>query len=502
MRPYQILAFFISVVLVLLILSLVFPPEGVKINDNITLKFITIDELFEEDTVIYADISSIIENSGIENEMNDPTITEVFVQEDTIVPIDTIRANADSLKKITHLIEFPAGGEDLFYNFFSEVSRLNSTGKLMRILHYGDSQIESDRITGYIRNKMQLSFGGSGCGLVPAVPLYNGKMSVKQTSSPGWKRKTGFINRDTTINHMRYGALFGFSSINYEKKDPEHYEWLQFQPSPISYSTARRFNNISIILGKQENSIFRLKLFLNDSLIDEISTDLAFEYNRLNWKLDESPENVRFEMNPDESIMVYGVSLDNSWGIAVDNIPLRGSAGLVFSRTDTSFLRQMYDDMNVGLLILQFGGNVVPYMKNSRQYERFFKRELRVIKSIVPGVPVLVVGPSDMSIRENGRYVTNPNLEKVRDALKTATLSAGFAFWDMYEAMGGRNSMPSWVFADPPLAVSDFVHFNTRGARLIGEMLYNSIIYEYDIWREKTSSKIVMTAEQNSEQSN
>jgi len=235
-----------------------------------------------------------------------------------------------------------------------------------------------------------------------------------------------------------------------------------------------------------------LKIYMDDSLIDRVSTDMSFEYNRLNWQVNKTPSTIKFEIEADESIAVYGVSLDNNWGIAMDNIPLRGSAGLVFSKTDTSFLKQMYDDLNVGMLILQFGGNVVPYMENSKHYERYFSRELGAIKRIVPGVPVLVVGPSDMSVREKGKYITYPNLEKVRDALRNAAFSSGFAFWDMYEAMGGKNSMPSWVFADPPLAISDFVHFNIRGARLIGEMMYNSIIYEFNLWKNGYSEETAM----------
>jgi hypothetical protein len=46
--------------------------------------------------------------------------------------------------------------------------------------------------------------------------------------------------------------------------------------------------------------------------------------------------------------------------------------------------------------------------------------------------------------------------------------------------MGGQNSMPSWVFADPPLASEDFVHFNTRGARTIGALFYNAFILDYN----------------------
>jgi hypothetical protein len=75
--------------------------------------------------------------------------------------------------------------------------------------------------------------------------------------------------------------------------------------------------------------------------------------------------------------------------------------------------------------------------------------------------------------------MTYPNLENVRNALRNAAFSSDCAFWDMYSAMGGRNSMPSWVYARPPLATSDFVHFNERGARVLAEMFYNAFMHDY-----------------------
>jgi hypothetical protein len=92
---------------------------------------------------------------------------------------------------------------------------------------------------------------------------------------------------------------------------------------------------------------------------------------------------------------------------------------------------------------------------------------------------VIVIGPSDMSIKEGEDYVTRPFLEDVRDAMKTNALAQGAAFWDMYEAMGGRNSMVSWVQADPPLAADDYTHFSPIGARKVGELFYTALINEY-----------------------
>jgi hypothetical protein len=40
-------------------------------------------------------------------------------------------------------------------------------GESCRILHYGDSQLEGDRISGYLRQRLQAVFGGSGPGFIP-----------------------------------------------------------------------------------------------------------------------------------------------------------------------------------------------------------------------------------------------------------------------------------------------------------------------------------------------
>jgi hypothetical protein len=55
----------------------------------------------------------------------------------------------------------------------------------------------------------------------------------------------------------------------------------------------------------------------------------------------------------------------------------------------------------------------------------------------------------------------------------------------MYDAMGGKNSMPAWVNAEPELARPDYVHFSTRGARLIANMFYNALIFEHKSFLNK-----------------
>jgi len=84
-----------------------------------------------------------------------------------------------------------------------------------------------------------------------------------------------------------------------------------------------------------------------------------------------------------------------------------------------------------------------------------------------------------MSIKEKTDYITYPFLENVRDALKEAALSTDCVFWDMYEVMGGKNSMPKWVNAEPALAASDYTHFTPEGAKKVAEEFYKKIVEMY-----------------------
>ncbi|MCC6910458.1 MAG: hypothetical protein IT224_00380, partial [Flavobacteriales bacterium] len=81
--------------------------------------------------------------------------------------------------------------------------------------------------------------------------------------------------------------------------------------------------------------------------------------------------------------------------------------------------------------------------------------------------------------KDGEHFVTRPYLEEVRDAMKTNALAQGAVFWDMYAAMGGRNSMVSWVEADPPLAASDYTHFSPQGAKKVAELFYTALINDF-----------------------
>ena len=422
MKPFQTLVFIFSVFLLLFLTAMIFPEKGIQVGRFIHLKFTSPDDYFTEDTVQYADISAILEKTKVP--FTDDEIDSLFlllndsIEKAQFAIAESLRGNADSLRKITYSLQYYGEDPEVLFPFFRKLRNLKRQNKLVRILHYGDSQIEADRMSSFIRNKMQLAFGGSGCGTVPVVPLYNGQLSVKQEFSENWERFTGFSENNSTVGHERFGALMSFARQSYSDTvtGPKNRTWLKISTSPLAYTTSRHYSEVSLFIQADFEPV-DLHVYNSDLIIDSIKLKPAKGLKKLKWHFNETPAELKFSFSGQGFTNVYGISLDNSWGVALDNIPLRGSSGLVFSKTDTTFLSQMYKMMDVGMVILQFGGNVVPYMKNSSAYERYFKRELSVIKKILPGIPVIVIGPSDMSIKEKDKFITYPNLEGVRDAI-------------------------------------------------------------------------------------
>lgn len=478
--------FVFSVLAILLVLSIIFPKEGIRVNDRITLHFLTLGEILGKDTVQYADISGILSSSVAISDSAYLAMLEPGPEDEVV--IDTLRANADSLKGDIHFIEYPRGDRTLLYPFYRKMRAANKPGRSLRIMHYGDSQIEGDRITSLIRYKLQKQFGGSGIGMQPPVQLYGYQLSLIHTASDSWERYTAFGKVDSTLSHNRYGMLGSFARFSpypdeMDESDEQDYEaWISIKQSKRAYSLTRIFKKCSLYYGNASQPVF-YELYSNDELYDADFLEVTEQFRVKNWTFDEPPEQLEFRFKSSCSPDFYGIALDDDRGLAVDNVAMRGSAGLFFTRLDGEMLKKMYDDLQVKLLILQFGGNVVPYIsKNDAYYERWFYRELSKLKSLMPDLSIIVVGVADMSFKEKDIYTTYPNLEHVRDALKSAAFRSDCAFWDMYSAMGGKNSMPSWVFAQPSLATSDFVHFNERGARVLAEMFYNAFMHDYNAY--------------------
>src|SRR5690606_35913396 len=81
-----------------------------------------------------------------------------------------------------------------------------------------------------------------------------------------------------------------------------------------------------------------------------------------------------------------------------------------------------------------------------------------------------------------------PLMEYYISQLRAASLEAGAAYWDMYRAMGGKNSMITWV-EEYKWAGEDYTHFSNAGVKNISRLLFQSILIEYKNYQAVAAAK-------------
>jgi lysophospholipase L1-like esterase len=199
-----------------------------------------------------------------------------------------------------------------------------------------------------------------------------------------------------------------------------------------------------------------------------------------------TPGKLRFVFSSIKSPIFNGFSLDGDVGVAVNNVAMRGSSGHDLSSSDASIFAQMHREANTKLFILQFGGNSVHAFRDSssvRYYISSLKNRINYIQKLVPDAAIILIGPSDMSRLHDGVFETYPYLPYTVDRMQQMCADNGVTFWNLYAAMGGKNSMPAWV--SQGLAGKDYVHFSPRGASIASQYFFEAFGAAYSEWQSK-----------------
>ena len=422
-----------------------FPEDGL----TLTLKFPSLKEVM-----------------GEEEEVEEP---EISVEEILAMNEKTaeIAAEKDSLVKFfnTSPTRFYLPNDDLkfFDPLFKELE--NADKKRVRILHYGDSQLEEDRMTFIIRDTLQSMFGGDGQGMMPART--HNTFSIAGGASGSITRYMIFAP-DKRSGGNKYGPfgdfvrLYGSVRLNYRQSKREDVK-------------RRLFNEVTVVAGNTSGK--GLAVTLGDSTI---RFNAGESLVRAVFSVPDSSDKVSISISGNGDL--YGVLMDNKTGVAVDNIPMRGCSGTIFTAMNADQLRSYYEQENVRLIFLQYGGNSVPVISNTKHVSNYcntIRKQINYIQGLAPNAKIVFIGPSDMYSR------TRPMIPHLVDSLQSTANSCGAAYWDIYGAMGGKYSMSKWV--SKGLAASDYIHFSSKGSKLMASNIADSfkLYYEYYLWRKE-----------------
>jgi lysophospholipase L1-like esterase len=368
--------------------------------------------------------------------------------------------------------------------FFHALSSIQNETQSMHVLHYGDSQIEGDRISDFLRTKLQNQFGGSGPGFISAMPVAQ-SITVRQSWSDNWERYTAFTGKDKRVKHSNFGMAASFCrytkyKTNIDSTSNSKEAWLKIKTSKNGGTKASTYSKVKLFYGGAQLKS-KVEFYENEILLKEDSLNAGGNFNIKTFSVAQSPPQFELKFKGIDSPDIYGLSLEGDGGVMVDNFGLRGSSGTFFNQLNLSQFKSFFDNANAKLIILQFGGNSLPYIKSQKQCENFgnyLQAQISSLKKLAPQASFLIIGPADMGIKEGTGYVSHPQVENLRNAIKQAAFNTDCGFFDMYACMGGKNSMLSWVQAG--IAAKDYIHFSPGGARKIATLLYAAIVYDYN----------------------
>ena len=430
------------------------------------------------------------------NILIDSLLLESVAEDSVAIDDDSVAASERALNKQKIVfdqteegIEFPAEtfenykGYQYLISFYEKLYQLEKNPQSkVRIAYYGDSMTDGDLIVQDVRTNYQERFGGNGVGFVPITSeSAASRGSVKSTYSKNWKTQS-------YLNVKKPTSPFGINGHVFFANDKANLTWVQYEAGLSKYSTS--LDNATLFYGRSS------KVGKVNFIIGKDTLKKSLSPNNLVNTLKVSSGSVKaFKANfvQADSIPIYGFNFDNGSGVHVDNFSQRGNSGLPISMFNADVMRAFNNSLKYDLIILHYGTNVLNYgTKNYSWYEKGMTKTVNKIKESFPGVSILIVSTADKSTKYDLEMKTDSAVVPLMKAQKHYALETHAGFVNLYTLMGGDGSMIKWVDETPAKANKDYTHFNQRGAKAIGNLLYGQLnkgYEEYKVLRQKRDAE-------------
>jgi len=403
---------------------------------------------------------------------NEATVTNALPEAPAAAP--PIDAQALAKTKGSIAVEDATGTAlDAFYTSLAR-TRAKKPGAVTRILHYGDSVITSDYVSGTMRRKMQADFGDAGHGfLLVANPwewyFHN---DLVHGAAEGWRssRITGPLTKD---------GMYGVGGVT-------------FTGSP----------GASAFFGTSDKGTYGKKVsrfdvyYLTTPTGGEVEAKIGTTVERFSTKGDDKVSKIRsFTVADGEARLtvrvasgsprLFGVALEREQpGVVYDALGANGARVELLNGIAGPHWGEQMALRKPALIVLQYGTNESEAPGLPADYERTLTAVVAKIKAAAPQASILIASPLDRAENsESSGMRTKPIIKKLVAAQKNVAQQTGIAFWNTFEAMGGEGAMVKWMKVG--LAGGDLTHPTPQGAEQLGKMFYEALATGFAAWSSR-----------------
>jgi hypothetical protein len=364
----------------------------------------------------------------------------------------TNNAKKNSPSSALDVLDYTNEGHYNMSSLLQDLKNCKKDNTKVRIAYLGDSFIESDLVTNDLRQLLQKEFGGNGIGFIPITSVSPGmRRSVDHSFSNDWEV--------AHIHNNKNNLPIGLSGYAFTANENSYCQY----KSKINHPTVKLFyqTNVPTTITANESDIINLSSTNNTITAIDIPVK---DTNILKMNFTKS------------GTTYYGLSFEDSKGVYVDNFSFRGTNGTQLLKLDINHLKAFDAIQDYQLIVLHYGINVIG--NNNKKldwYRNGLNKTIQFVKTNFPHAAILLISGSDKSTKTNGVYQTDEGIPELISIQQSLAEQNHIAFWNLYENMGGYNSMLQWVNGETTLANKDYTHITFKGAQKIATLLYKNL---------------------------
>jgi len=427
----------------------------------------------EEDAVSQAPVVpppvATVGEQKIAQTENNGTVTNALPQ-DTRTPLD-----AEDLAKAAGSVAIvdDSGAMGAFYKQLGRTIR-GEPHAITRVLHYGDSVVASDLISGTMRRRMQEKFGDSGHGFIlianPWHWYYHN--DVGHRASEGWamSRITGPLAQD---------GMYGLGCVSFHTKEMAN----------ASFNT--------VVEGNFGNKVTRFDVYyleqpgggdfqLEVKDIPHVKVHTAGDAKvskKASIDVPDGRASMTVRALGGGDVRMFGVVMERDVpGVQYDSLGALGGRANLWGQVNKDHWKEQMTLRDPSLVVLQYGTNESEDGSvNEPQYRKWVGDLIDAAKVAAPNASILVMAPPDRAEKaENGELRSSHVIVRIVELQEQIAKEHGVAFWNTWKAMGGKGSMGKWVKRG--LANADLTHPTPSASVILGDLMFKAVLAGYDAY--------------------
>ena len=371
-------------------------------------------------------------------------------------------------------LHFPGSrdAQDRFYGLLD--SLMAGSGRSVNIWHVGGSHVQAGHFSYRLQERLTTmadSLKGERGFIFPyRIAKTNSDKSFRTSFTGEW------LSAMAASTHKDLNPRFGIMGIAAQTSDSLATVGIGLN---ISADTLWRFNRFRI-LGYASSP--------------DVRPYLVSGADTLDFVIDTETQSYLFDLPAETDTVTIGFHIPEGQSFTLTGTePISGRKGINYYCSGvngarlTTWLEQCPDlprDLQLvkpDLAIFAVGINDSACKAVDFKPEVFkenYRRLIRLIREQSPDCAFIFITNND-SYRYISRGMTyNHNGPTVQKAMFELAKEYGAAVWDVYDIMGGKDSVIKWRNAG--LVKSDRLHFTQEGYVLLGDMLYNALVDDYN----------------------